>query len=338
MQKSAIDRIRESGGRMDIGTPDDTSSIEGMATIGKSLYAVKQQGIYVIKLADEIDPARTNASIPSVQQKIVPLGSNSVLVAKTLLTALELFNKQVLPKDFDTAKAQLHALEALKDLAAMEDIHTGYKATEAQKVSEFNASAQPKGALLLPSIADLEAVTKNFFQKADHVQRSLLNIVKLFYKKSANVNGIADLITHAVKTYGANDPLVEYVNGVSELLTLIRLTRNALEHPHPPDTHVVICDFSLRSDNVILKPSIEVFARGKHYDPMPVIDIMDEIFRELPFIFEDMMAALCQKHITSFSQHKLYLIEMRDEHRSKLNKHVRYAYGIEINGQIAKFG
>ena len=338
MQKSEIDRIRESGGHMEIGTPDDTSPIEGMLTIGESLYVVKQQGIYVIKLADQIDPERTNATIPPVQQKIVPLGSDSMLVAKTLLTACELFSEKVLPKEFDTVKAKLHALDALKDLAAMGDIYTALQATEAHKVSEFNASARPKGALLLPSIAELDAVTKNFFQKADHVQRNLLSIVKLFYKKSANVSGIDDLVTHATKTYGLNDPLVKFVNDVSEILTLIRLTRNALEHPHPPSIHAVIADFSLRPDGAISRPSIEVFARGKHYESVPLIDIMGAIFEQLPFVFEGAMAALCEKHIVSFGGHKLHLIEMRNEHRGKLNKHVTYAYGIEINGQIARFG
>jgi hypothetical protein len=309
-----------------------------MVTIGNSLYAVKQQGIYIIKLADEIDPGRTNAAIPPVQQKILPLGSDSTLVAKTLLTALELFSDQVLPKEFDTVTAKLHALEALKDLAAMGDLQTAYQATETQKVSEFNASTQPIGALLLPSIADLDAITKSFFQKADHVQRSLLSIVKLFYKKAANVNGIDDLITHATKTYGPKDPLVQYVNNVSEILTQIRLTRNALEHPHPPSTHAFITDFSLRPDSTISRPSIEVFSRGKHFGPMFLVDIMSTTFEQLPFIFENTMAALCQKHMASFSGHKLHLFEMQDEHRSKLNRHVKYAYGIEINGQLAKFG
>lgn len=323
---------------MEIGTPDDPSHIEGMLTIGNSLYAVKQQGIYVIKLADEIDPKRTNAAIPSVQQKILSLGSDSMLVAKTLLTARELFRDDVLPKEFDTTKAQLHALDALKDFAAMADIHTSFKAIEVQRVSEFNTSTQLKGALLLPSIADLDAVTKNFFQKADHVLRSMLHIVKLFYKKSANVNGIDDLITHATKTYGADDPLVKFLNTVSELLTLIRLTRNAIEHPHPPNTHAVITDFSLHPDGAISRPNLEVFARGKHYEPMLISDIMGAIFEQLPFIFEDTMAALCEKHIDSFSGFKLHLINVQDEHRSKLYKHVKYAYGMEINGQIAKFG
>ena len=323
---------------MDIGTPDDTSHIEGILTIGENLYVVKQQGIYVIKLADQIDPKRTNASIPAVQQKIVPLGSDSTLVAKTLLTAHELFNEKVLPKEFDTTKAKLHALDALKDLAALGDICTAFQATEAQKISEFKVSIQPKGALLLPSIADMDAITKNIFQKADHIQRSLLSIVKLFYKKSADVNGIDDLLTHATKTYGPNDALVQYVSSVSEILTLIRLTRNTLEHPHPPSNHAVITDFSLRSDGAISRPSIEVFARGKHYESMFLAEIMDAIFEQLPIIFEGMMAALCEKHIVSFGGRKLHLIEMRDEHRSKLNKYVKYAYGIEINGQIAKFG
>ena len=54
--KRPIDRIRESGGRMDIGTPDDETPITGLLPIGDTLFVIKEKGIYEIRFADAVDP------------------------------------------------------------------------------------------------------------------------------------------------------------------------------------------------------------------------------------------------------------------------------------------
>lgn len=200
MGDKPIDKIRSSAGRMEIGSSDDQSDITAMLSLGESLFVIKERGIYSIKLADQIDPARTNASIPPVQQRIVSLGSESPLVGQTLLTAKELFSEQVLPKWFDCPRAILLSLEALKDLAAVQEVKDTFIAAENREVATLETQPKDKGALVLPAISAVDTQCKTFFQKADHAMRSLLDIVKMFYKKRCKVSGIDDLRQHIVAT------------------------------------------------------------------------------------------------------------------------------------------
>ena len=194
--KRQIDRIRESGGRIEIGTPDDPSDITAMLSIDDVLYAIKENGIYAIKLADTIDPKRTNPNIPSIQQKILTYGSESSLVGQTLLTAKQLFNEQILPDWFDCKTAIVRSLEALKDLAAMSELVDTFKQAQDAEITAFSIRPQTQGALILPSISDVEIRIKTFFQKADHVSRS--SSVRLTYEFVRRSQALARATEHFI--------------------------------------------------------------------------------------------------------------------------------------------
>ena len=103
--KRPIDRLRESAGKMEIGTADDSSEITAMVSIGDDFYIVKENGIYAVKLADSIDPERLNPHIPNVQQRVLDYGSASKLVGRTFLTANSLFKENHLPSTFNCEQA-----------------------------------------------------------------------------------------------------------------------------------------------------------------------------------------------------------------------------------------
>lgn len=338
MSDKAIDKIRNAAGSMQIGTSGDQSDITTLLSLGSSLYAVKEQGIYVIKLADEIDPARTNAAIPSVQQRIIALGSDSPLVGQTLLTASELFSDKVLPKWFDCNRAIQCSLEALKDLSAVQEIKDAFVAAEEQQVATLSSQAESKGALILPAIGDVDARCKTYFQKADHAIRSLLDIVKLFYKKLHGIKGITDLTQHAKATYGDSDGLVTYLEGIVPTLKYVRDARNGIEHPNPPAKQVTIADFALRPDGVIARPSIEVVSGRDHYPKTDISGVMTDLALALPQIFEGVVAGLCSKHIEPMGVMTPFLIQLPQDQRSRWGKHVQFAYGVHIGDSVAKFG
>jgi hypothetical protein len=66
MMKRPIDRKRDAGGIMEIGTPDDQSAITAIFPIGDDLFAVKERGIYEVRLADRIDPIRIERTLRSL--------------------------------------------------------------------------------------------------------------------------------------------------------------------------------------------------------------------------------------------------------------------------------
>ena len=45
-KKRPIDRVRDAGGTMKIGTVDDTSAVTEMIPVGGILHAIKEDGIY----------------------------------------------------------------------------------------------------------------------------------------------------------------------------------------------------------------------------------------------------------------------------------------------------
>jgi superfamily II DNA or RNA helicase len=337
MGDKPIDIIRSSAGRMEIGNSDDKSDITTTLSLGESLYVIKERGIYTVKLADQIDPARTNASIPPVQQRIVSLGSESPLVGQTLLTAKELFNEQVLPKWFDCTRAILLSLEALKDLAAVQEIKDSFVASENREVATLEMQPKDKGALVLPAIGAVDTQCKTFFQKADHAMRSLLDIVKMFYKKRYKISGIDDLRQHIVATYGSSDSFATYLEGIAPTLAFVRNTRNCLEHPHPPETYSTITDFALRRDGLIARPSIEVVSRAAHYPSTDISALMTDLALAIPQIFEGVVVGLCSKHIEPVGGLTPFVIGLDPVMRSRWGKHVQFGYGIKMGDSVAKF-
>src|SRR5262249_56398562 len=119
MTKRLIDRKRDAGGIMEIGTPDEQSAITAIFPIGDALYAVKERGIYEVKLADRIDPKRTNIAIPNTQQRVLNYGSDAPVVGRTLLTAKELFNPTYFTKNWTLTEPLRLCFEPLKNLPPM---------------------------------------------------------------------------------------------------------------------------------------------------------------------------------------------------------------------------
>jgi hypothetical protein len=82
--KRPIDFQREGAAFMNVGSPDDLSPITSMIVIGKMLYVVKASSVYQVRMADDINPERTNPSVPNTQQKILGVGSDSEVVGRTV--------------------------------------------------------------------------------------------------------------------------------------------------------------------------------------------------------------------------------------------------------------
>jgi hypothetical protein len=61
-EKRPIDRHRDSGKSMEVGTPEE-GAITEMISLRNTLFIVKKRAIYTVKLADQIDPARSNPTL-----------------------------------------------------------------------------------------------------------------------------------------------------------------------------------------------------------------------------------------------------------------------------------
>jgi len=179
--KREIDRLRESAGSMNINTPDDQSEIASMLTIDNTLIVVKQRGIYQIKMADQIDPERTNPHVPNTVQLLSQFGSDEEFIGKMLLTAHGLFSKGNLPPNIDCDAAMVHIVEITKNVSEMRVLADRFAEEQKECMGKFDGKIERDRSFFLPSIVNVVARVCEFVQKADHSLRELFDIVKLFY-------------------------------------------------------------------------------------------------------------------------------------------------------------
>ena len=76
------------------------SQISGMFATDANLYVITGKAIYLVKLADDIDPARTNPNLPNLQKKVLNHGSENEIIGRVLLTAKMLLDKNHLGPNF----------------------------------------------------------------------------------------------------------------------------------------------------------------------------------------------------------------------------------------------
>jgi len=270
--KRPIDRKREAGGQMSVGTPDDQSAITTTVVIGKAMYIVKERGIYEIKLADQIDPDRTNIDLPNTQQRVLNHGSNSALVGRTLLTASSLFKKSYLPERLDLEEALRLTFDILKDLAAMLDVMTEFEQEQRAAIESVGGAPQ-RGAIIVPTVGNVATICKEFIQKADHTLQRLLSIVRLFYGTDAGrkwYEGLSELI---LSRYGQQDDFYRFLLEALPFLKFIRNTRNCVEHPKA-DKRLVIQDFAVEPNGAVVAPTIEVVHPDTPHAPVLISEFI----------------------------------------------------------------
>ncbi len=309
-----------------------------MVSIGDVLYIVKEQGIYLVKLADSIDPERLNKNIPNTQQRVLLYGSESELVGRTFLTANTLLKQKNFSSTFNCERALKSSFDAMKDIVEMYEGMMSFKLAEKKEIDAFNSREQSQGSLVMPAIGNVLERCKTYFQKADHASSNLLNIVKLFYGKAVVADGFESLAKLTMNKYGENDAFTMFVKNVAPKLQYIRNIRNSLEHPRPPSQIANIIDFNLGVDGKIAAPIMQVNYRKEKYSPVTISQFMESLVDGLSEIFETMLAHLCSKHVQNFSTFPIQVIELSEERRSKESKYVRYCYGIYIGDQIVPFG
>lgn len=136
-KKRPIDVLRDSAGSMTIGTADDKSAIKGMLTFTDKLFIVTEKGLYQVQLADEIDPDRTNPSIPNAQKLVLKHGSKSELVGRTLLLGDQLLKESFLQNNIKRDRILPHILELTQKLSLMNDIVREYRRQERRAIRQI---------------------------------------------------------------------------------------------------------------------------------------------------------------------------------------------------------
>ncbi len=327
MTKRQIDIFRESGGSFSIANPEDGTAIKEMFTYADFLLIVTERCTYKIQMADQIDPKRENPNLPKVtQQKLFDYGTNSEIVGRTLLTAKVMLRKEFLPSSIDLERGMKLSFEALREIVAMNTAAIEFHELETQAVSGAEQSRRKDGSLVLPAIGHVETRCKTFAQKADHAGTKLYEITKLFFATEDRGTGWSDFENFVGKKYGEDDNFSKVMKIITPFLLLVRNMRDCLEHGNIRNG-VTMNDFSLRSDGIIVPPSIAIDFRGTVQPPVSISHFMNETAKMFLDTFEILLTHLCAKHVQAFAGMPVY-IELNPEDRRQ-NKHVRFAYGMD---------
>jgi hypothetical protein len=320
-ERRPIDIIRNSGGQMNVGPLGSESPITSMCEIGGCLCAVKIDGIYEIKLPDQVDPGRTNIALQKSQRRILAYGSDSEIVVRTLLTADVLFNPSYLGSAFDKKVAVDVTFSALGDLISMDEIANGLESVMAGAVPPTSQD----GTLLVPSVADLVARCETFIQKARHAYLDLLRIAQLFYGDLGNkqVDRLSEL---ARERHGDGAGLVRLLDSVGPFLHFVRRTRHCVEHPKE-DQRIVVQDFQLSADGIIIPPTIEVIDNEKPYPRTAVLEFTKGVTNRLSKIFEIMIAPLCAHNMQAPAGLPIVVMELTVAERPA--SRVRFSFGVQ---------
>jgi hypothetical protein len=323
---------RDLGGSFQIHNPDDGTPIREMFTLGERLLMISDKCIYAIKLADQIDPERTNAALPhNIQQKLFDHGADSELVCRSFLQAWRLFRKEFQTIDNDAALAESFAV--LGELVAMRSVADEFQAIQKAAIEKATNAGRDQ-SLAIPAVGNVRAHCKTFAQKADHCAVALSSIVRMFYPtiKKGNWDGFRTLVKD---NYGEDDEFSKMMEKATPFLKLVRNTRDCLDHHNV--SGVVTHDFELHADGQIGLPSIEVNFRGSTLPRCSIADFFERVRENLLNVFETTVVHMCAKNMKSFAGMPMTIVPLSDEYKKAWR--VRFAYGaFYADGQFAPCG
>lgn len=324
--KRPIDRIRESGGHADIGTNEDGAIME-MQNVGGRLLIIKERSIYEMVFADTIDPQRTNINLPpTIHKLIIDKGTESETVARTFLTAKTIFRPQYIPSTIDCDKLLSLTIDILSEFCLLEKEIWEYQDAENKAATDYEKRRTQKSSFELPSVVNLESKCKTIFQKADHVEQILMDIITHFYPnqgltKQSHFPKFHEVLT---KVYGEKDSFAEFISKTLYFMRVVRELRNGFDHRL---SSVTASDFELQTDGNILSPTITLNHKEVKLDRTSLSEFLKLTNVNLIDIVETTFAFLAGRNVKADGM-PYQLREIPEDKRR--HKYVRYSFWMPI--------
>lgn len=318
--------IRDNGGTADIGTAED-GAIEQMFDVGNRHLILKERSIYEFILADQVDPERTNAKLPTqIQRLVLDRGAHSDIVCRSFLTAKRLIDTQFLGSEFDVQKALTISLDVLIELCVLGNEINAYLAQEQKLITWYEERRNSKN-YAIPSLIDVKTRCKTIFQKADHISQGIMEIIRLFFPEFLIQHYYSQFLTFIEDKYNKTDPFSVFLSESVPFLEIVRNARNCLDHRR---TETIIKDFELQKEGNILSPTIEMNYRSSQLERMSLEQFLTICNSNMLTIFELMIGHLCSKNVQPMGMIRYELREVPENQRR--NPLIRYAFWSNLPG------
>jgi len=325
-EKRPIDRKRESSGHADIGSAEDGAIIE-MKNIGGRLLIIKERSIYEMVMADTIDPKRTNINLPTTIHKlIIDKGAESEIVSRTLLTAMTLFRPEYISNTVDCPKLIGLTIDLLSEISILEKEINEYQLAEKTASDEYEERRIQKVSYKLPSVVSLESKCKTIFQKADHIEQTLMDIIVKFYPNFGltKQSHFPNFHEKLHEKYGEADPFVQFIEGTVYFMQVIRELRNGFDHRLE---HTKVFDFELQADGSIIAPTIELKHKKIKLERTSLSDFLEITTKNILDIIELTFVYLAGKNGRTGGM-PYQVRQIPDDKRR--NKFIKYCFWIPI--------
>ena len=301
-----------------------------MFSIEDRLLVVKGKGIYEIKLADQVDPERTNIDVPNTIQRIIPYGAEDPWIGAVVLTAYHLLQSQCLGRDINGAVAFALVLEIAEDIAGAHELVEKYCDAESVATRSLNPNIRRDRSVIVPALGNVESRCNEFLQRTDHVLRGLLRLVRMFYS-DVRSGGWVTLKTKIDGGAKDIDNFSQFLDKTIPFLQLLRNARNCVEHPRSGQKLVTV-DFSVDATNVLLPPTVEIIHPRTPMRRVLVNAFFTQTLEKLVRVVELMVVFLCSRHISTIGSFPVQVVEFPKEQRR--SPHVRYGYGATIGDEL----
>lgn len=328
-EKRPIDRKRESGGQADIGTDEDGAIIE-MKNVGGRLLIIKERSIYEMIMADTVDPGRTNINLPnSIHKLIIDKGTESETVSRILLTALNLFRPEYISNSVDCNKLISLTIDMLSEISILEKEIEEYLTAENNTATEYEERKQQRVSYKLPAIINLDSKCKTIFQKANHIEQTLIDIIKEFYPNLGltKQSHFPFLYEKLKGLYGETDPFVEFISKTLYFMQVIYELRNGFDHRLD---YANAYNFDLQTDGNIIAPSIELKHKKIKLERTSLSDFLKISLSNNLDIIELTFAHLASKNMRTTGLP--YHVRLIPEEKRR-NKFVKYSFWTPIGDE-----
>jgi hypothetical protein len=324
-----IDRQRNAAGSIKIAGPGAAREAIG---IGSKLYVFKDEAIYSVMLADQIDPGRTNPNLTPVQQHEYGVGLASPLVGRTILTAKYLFKDGMLRGRLNKDVLMGLVVEFFEEALALSGMLDAFAEELKCLAEDWNKKQYQRGSsVLLPSVPDIKGKIKAFVQRAEHAAQSLLALSRAFFPSE----GGFDSVLEAIRSRGDVLPdQIKFAEMIVNYWKFLRNCRHCVEHPKPRQK-LAVENFHMTIDGKVSFPTVEVIHEKTPEPRIEAAIFMTGLLKSVLNMGEQLMAFLADTNVQP-AWHGISVVEFPPEARR--SPHVRYYFAMNMNGVMTPIG
>lgn len=336
-RRHPIDRLRDAAASLRIGDESD-GGISEMISFDKRLLTLTTQSTFEVFLADQIDPGRTNPDVPNAHERILDHGTESEIVGKTILLSDQLLKSGFVAGHVDRDVVMPIMLELAKILAGINGRIANYSTmceAAIAKIPEASEDIRNRNSFAVPKVAGAENICQDIFLEAKRALQKQIDLACVFFPDFPR-GYFPKLREYLIKRYGDGDEFAAYVGGIEHHCKFIVETRNAIEHPRP-NYQVILRNVRLNENAEVELPTFELI-HDELAQPETRLDHLFPLLLEgLLSTSEDFFAWLvCKNTEMTFAGSEIEMLWHENGFRGY--PHLRYSYGIRINGELRPIG